>query len=70
MRKKFIRLLSPQFGSEEHRRYCIYQSILSRHPRTFGIVGSDFRRKVSSLLTQILLVYNTVLIEDERHDAA
>jgi len=48
----------------------VLQSVLSRVPGAIGIVGSDLRCEGRRVVTEILLIYDTVLVDDESHDAA
>jgi hypothetical protein len=44
--------------------------VLRRRPRTIRIVGGHFGCELAGLITQILLIYDAILIYDESHDAA
>ena len=44
--------------------------VLRRRPRTIRIVGGHFGCELAGLITQILMIYDGILINDESHNAA
>jgi hypothetical protein len=44
--------------------------VLRRRPRTIRIVGGHFGCELAGLITQILLIYDAILINNAGHDAA
>jgi hypothetical protein len=47
-----------------------HESALRWLPRTIRIVGSCFGCELAGLITQILMIYDGILINDESHNAA